>query len=453
MIEDRLAPPASYDELYLEGHHDRVSGNGHHPEEERPVSSLSSLSSPPPIDAALHGPLGYYVHEVAETTEADPAGILAVSLAGIGTMLGRQVKVVSGEDHYANLFVAPIGRTARARKGTAVGVALRLLGQVASDFDDTDPQSRIRSSFGSGEAMVRAVCDKPDGTPVDRRLLVVEYELARVLKVVNRRGSTLSENIRDAFDGRTLRRGVVATGESLVAPGAHIGIVGCITREELTALASEVDVTNGLLNRILWVEVRSQGAKPRVQPLAADAVKRTADVIRRAVVHARKSNRTLGFTNEGGKAYDAAYERLVADDPPGALGSVVARAEEHMTRLALIYAVLDRADAIDAEHVDAAMGLWEYARASAARVWSATGNRLADRIHQAAVKAGDSGISRTFIREEVVGSNSVRAKVIDQAVATLVSLGLVTEDKVETDGRPSTIIRATGGREYWEQRE
>jgi hypothetical protein len=67
--------------------------------------------------------------------------------------------------------------------------------------------------------------------------------------------------------------------------------------------------------------------------------------------------------------------------PPGLLGALTARADAQLLRLALVYALLDQADAIDVPHLEAACALWRYAEASVARLFGGIlGDDLADRL-------------------------------------------------------------------------
>ena len=77
----------------------------------------------------------------------------------------------------------------------------------------------------------------------------------------------------------------------------------------------------------------------------------------------------------------------------------MARAEAHVVRLALIYALLDRAEAIDRAHIDAALALWAYAARSARWIFGDTlGDPVADDIWSA-IKGVTDGLSRAEIRD------------------------------------------------------
>jgi len=85
----------------------------------------------------------------------------------------------------------------------------------------------------------------------DKRLFVIEPELAATLKTMTREGSTLSATIRQAWDTGDLR--VLTKNSPAQASGAHVSIVGHITRDELLRFSTSTDTANGFANRFLWV--------------------------------------------------------------------------------------------------------------------------------------------------------------------------------------------------------
>lgn len=384
--------------------------------------------SPKLDEAALHGLAGDYVRDVASTTEAHPAGVLATVLVGVGVMVGHRPYVVSGERHHANTNGLIVGNTGKARKGTAIGVGRRLLLAAEEGFED-----RIRNGFGSGEALVGTLAEGPD-----HRLLIEEHEMSRILKTSARQGSVLSEIVRDAFDGRTLRHNTLKSG-ALVARGAHVGIVGSITRDELLVTLADVDVANGFINRFMIVAVGRQAIRPRVRPLEDRLVAHYAQRLNVAVREARQRDE-VPFSTAGGEAFDLAYEQVTTDDPDGPLGSVIARADAHLARLTLIYALLDRAPAIEPEHVRAALAFWNYCRASAAVLWPE--DPLVDRLARSILAAGPEGLTRTEIRA-VVGSNNVRRQVIEAALERIAARELAVRTFRSTGGRRAEVWVAT----------
>lgn len=172
---------------------------------------------PEPLDkAAFHGLAGEFVRIVEPQTEADPAALLVQCLVAFGSIVGRNAYVpVESDRHYANEFMCLVGESARARKGTSFGRVKHLFKSIDESF-----AARLASGLSSGEGLIHAVRDpvvesqpiKKNGVVesyqdvttdpgvVDKRLLVVESEFGRVLKVMGREGNTLSAVLREVWD-------------------------------------------------------------------------------------------------------------------------------------------------------------------------------------------------------------------------------------------------------------
>src|ERR1035438_7075024 len=95
---------------------------------------------------------------------------------------------------------------------------------------------------------------KPGRCSHSKQLLVIEPEFASVLRVAGREGNTLSTVYRQAWDSGLLR--VLNKNSPVKATGAHISIIGHITRDELLMELSNNDKVNGFGNRNLWLCVQ-----------------------------------------------------------------------------------------------------------------------------------------------------------------------------------------------------
>ncbi len=67
------------------------------------------------------------------------------------------------------------------------------------------------------------------------------------LKVLAREGNTLSPVVRNAWDGKPLQ--TIAKNAPVRATGAHIAIIGHITKDELLRFVSGTELANGFFNR------------------------------------------------------------------------------------------------------------------------------------------------------------------------------------------------------------
>lgn len=405
----------------------------------------------PPREAAYRGIAGDFVRTLEEHTESDPIAILVQLLVGFGNLVGRHAYwAVEADRHYPNLFGAMVGASGKARKGTSWGHVRNLLQGIDPDWAD----ARIMGGLSSGEGLTWHVRDQVtkrepikekgktidyheviiDDGVADKRLLSLEPELASVMRVMTRDANTLSATMRHAWDSGNLRS--LAKHSPGNATGAHISIIGHITRDELQKLMTDVEAGNGFGNRFLWVCVR----RSKSLPFGGDAHALQWAPLLNQFTHAAALARSRGGLSRDDRAnalWLAHYDRL-SQGQPGLLGSILGRAEAQAMRLALIYALLDCDGAIRYHHLDSALALWDYAEASARYVFGdAMGDDVADAI-LSALRAAPGGMTRTDIRGNVFSRNTSSAE-IARALGRLLESGLARREKVATGGRPAEL--------------
>jgi hypothetical protein len=394
----------------------------------------------PPGDAAFHGLAGQIVKLIEPTTEADPAGLLLHLLVSFGNAIGRGMwAVADGHSHHANEFGVVVGESSRSRKDTA----RRRIRPVLSQSDAPWEQARIAHGLSSGEGLINEIRDPvfatdQKGDPVridagveDKRLLVIESEFGNVLRVLVREGSTLSAVLRLAWDGDDLR--TMTKKSSLRASNPHVSLIGHITRHELVKYLNEVEIFNGLGNRILWCCVRRSKLLPFGGFCNHQSLADLGKILATAVERAKKAGE-LQWSDSSRKLWADQYAALTSDRP-GLWGAITSRAEAHVLRLAMIYAALDRWGEIGDIHLAAALDLWRYCDRSAAHLFGdSTGDRDADAIY-AALKLRPDGISRTEVNVDVLHRHRT-AEEIDRALGLLVQYGLARMVPEETGGRP-----------------
>jgi hypothetical protein len=340
-----------------------------------------------------------------------------------------------------------VGETSKGRKGTAKG-------RVGELFQRADPEwlsNRVIGGLSSGEGLIWACRDKivkrvavrekgritdyedeeVDPGVADKRLTAVEPEFARVLKMASREGNILSENVRQAWDCGNLRS--MTKNSPATATGAHVSIVGHITKNELLRCLSETEQANGFGNRFLWAAVtRSKYlADDEDRELAPQVVTNLQERIKSAVEFARGVNEMR--RDEQAKAAWRAVYKTLSDAKPGLMGAMLGRAEAQVLRLSMIYALLDKSAVIRLEHLKAALALWEYCERSARYIFGdALGDPTADTILQA-LRNSPAGLARTDI--SALFARHKPAQEVARALGVLASLGLATFTGEETEGR------------------
>jgi hypothetical protein len=120
---------------------------------------------------------------------------------------------------------------------------------------------------------------------------------------------------------------------------------------------------------------------------------------------------------------------------PGLIGTLLTRAPAYVLRIALIYAILDKANSIGVEHIEAGLSVWKYAEDSARYIFGdSIGDLLAERILEELREKID-GLTRTEIRD--LGGRHCPSKKVNESLKLLLELGLVTRETVATTGRPA----------------
>jgi hypothetical protein len=124
----------------------------------------------------------------------------------------------------------------------------------------------------------------------------------------------------------------------------------------------------------------------------------------------------------------AARERWTAEYPAlTASGDrltdhMTARAEAQVIRLALIYALLDQTPAIEVAHLEPALALWRFCKASSSYIFGElTGDGPADAILRALRQAGADGLMKRDIF--ALFDRNLSAAKIDAALARLQASG------------------------------
>jgi hypothetical protein len=401
---------------------------------------------------AFHGLAGEVVDAIAPTTEADPVAILTHFLLEAGNAIGRKPYYLhEATRHYPNLFALLLGRTSKARKGTSADRVKEVMVLAAPERAN----SRVKGGLSSGEGVIAQIHDeirtqekvrRKDKTieyidvvktkaVEDKRLMLLETEFAGALGSIRRDGNILSRVLRDAYDGRLLE--TLIKNNPIKATDPHISVIAHCTIAEYQRLIDETSLSNGFCNRFVHLLVRRAQLLRFGAGLDQTVRQRLAERTHAAIEMARMWNR-VDFTGEAKELWIANYAELSAEKP-GLFGDIIARAEAHTVRLAMLYALLDRRREIYPEHLRAALAFWSYAEASALYVFGdATGNPVADEIMRALRQYGPDGRTRTQLSE--LFSRHRGADQIGAALAFLVS-----------HGKARTITRPTGGRpvEVW----
>jgi len=397
-------------------------------------------------DKVFHGLAGRFVKLASRESEADPAAILFTFLTRAGIELGLKPLSVGEAKHYPRLFTAVVGHSSKSRKGTSAKPVTVLFKSLA-EMDMFTAQTSY-GPLSSGEGLIYAVRDETvkwevdkktktgdwvvtDPGVDDKRLFILDEELAGCLAVMAREGNTLSAILRMSWDNGDIAP--LTKNNRIRATGAHIGVVTHITYRELKSKLQDDEMFNGFANRFLWVCAKRLGLIPFPEPMPEDELFLIRSELREVLEHAKTVDR-MYFTPETKETWKQVYPEL-SKDVPGLLGGVSNRAEAQAIRLSMIYALLDRKKSIEPEHLEAALAAWQYAFDSCKYIFGNEMNPTAKKILTALRK---KPLSAAEITRELFQRN-IKAAEIKEALKELIALGRIREEMQTTKGRPKTV--------------
>ena len=413
----------------------------------RPKGNGASLGPEPPryvpppwptMDpSAYHGLTGEVVSTILPHTEADPVALLLQFLASFGSLVGRgRHYQVGSTQHFGNLFVLLAGNTSKARKGTSADD----IRAVFRTCDSGWTSEQMRGGLSSGEGLIHCVRDPTwgmrkgveeliDPGVEDKRFLALEPEFSKSLAVMKREGNTLSQVIRDAWDGRD-RLETLTKHSPTKATGACISIVGHITLRELRSKLDETAMANGFANRFLFACVKRSKELPFGGSVSPEAVQRLGEMTREAFLAAQTPTRVE--MNDAARALWGRVYSELSRGGDGLMDYIISRAEAQTVRLALIYALLDQAEAIDVVHLEAGLAVWKYCEASARHIFGdVLGDREADLILQT-LRQDTNGMTKSDIFR--LFGNHLPADTVGKALGELLRAGKVRREMHNTTG-------------------
>ena len=418
----------------------RVSGSGGAGPLEPSNPAITASSARPMLSqVARSGVAGEILGAIEPYSEADLAALLANLLVMVGHLAGNHPYMYAGHvKHPARLYVAVVGDTAKARKGTARSTVHSHL-PFATEL-------HITRGVGSGEGLIEALGEVRFYYQRGRAVLVVEEEMSRALRVMSRDGSTLSQVLRSGWDGSSLA--VTTRRNPIKVDDASVSFIGETTVEELSSTMRPIEMLNGFGNRVLWVWASRSKVLPDGGIVPDDHRKFIQERLQRAIDsrygamsytehRAGVESGQIVRSPEAEELWDEIYRELSVPQP-GLVGAITARAEAQVLRLSIAYALLDCSTVVETRHLLAARGFWDYCEASARFIFDKPSvDQARQRILHAVSSAGRNGITKTEL-DDAMSRHLDRKR-----LGELIDSGLIVSLKRRGEtGRPAEVLIA-----------
>lgn len=336
---------------------------------------------PRPDPACLYGLIGDIAKAGSKATEANPYAIAVNALIYLSCAVGRGPYMPIGNTwHHARLFGLHVGRSGVARKGDAVSLMRRIAQRVgeinqflAPQIHDGGLSSReglaflIHDVYKEGKNEVPAIADK--------RLWVVESEFVNVLHQNKRNGNTLSAALRDCWDGLSIKPATKT--DRTWATDPHVCLSAAITPSELLASVAARDLSNGFMNRFLPIWAERLVMFPTPETATASEVNalamRVCEVLQfcRADRHVEHDVMRMSLSAAAALRWEAIYRGELNDRSHGErINVLIERRAPMLLRIAMLLALTDCKDTVEAVHLNAALAWIRYSVESVKYVFS-----------------------------------------------------------------------------------
>lgn len=221
-------------------------------------------------------------------------------------------------------------------------------------------------------------------------------------------------------------------------PSVRLSVIGHITETELKKKLGDNAINNGFINRFLPVCAKRARLLPDGGNLTEEDFENLAGKLARAIDAARKISRLIR-SDEARNLWHEVYPKLTGDRA-GNYGAVTSRAEAHVLRLSIIYALFDGSSQIELCHLKAALECWRYAQDSALYIWGDfTQSGIAEKIRIALAGTEENGLTRSQLNGALGGR--ITAEEFSPELGKMISSGEVIEFTKPTAGRRATIYK------------
>lgn len=374
-------------------------------------------------EIAWQGLFGDYRGLVGETTEAADVFHYAAFSQVIGSTLGRRLYVHHATRLYPNFYICIVGRSSLTRKDTCQSRAADILGRlhdIASESGES-PEFRIVRGIRSYEGLL----DELAGERKVRLILVGEL-LSLLAKARQESLGNIVPQLTELYDCPDLVNPPVHQKNKVIAREPFVSIMAGTTQAWLQKALSERDIYGGFANR--WLYFYGLPKDPKPNPPKVDNKNR--DNLLQEINQIRLWAESI----EGGEItisedakdlfteyYRDYYQRCQLE---GLIPTLIARIQDFIWKLALLYAAINLSGTIKVEHLKPAIAVGDYLEASVTEVFRSFTETRGKQSENKVVEWLKSK-GRPMEYRDVYRALNMSARELDQCVGPLIKLGLI----------------------------
>lgn len=393
-------------------------------------------------EECFFGVAGLLANESAPQVGVSREAVLFQLLIFIGNMCEHKFHFnLGGSKLYLNDYLLIVGETSKAKKGTSLKTVKYFIEKINEEYYKTC----IRTGVNSGEGLVNAVRDrvisleeKKNGeikeTVLDeggksKTALFIEPEFSRLMKSGKRDGNTSTEILRQAWDGDYLE--VVVKKDSCSSSDHHISMIGHITQNEFEFLNSNVDSTNGYLNRFLFCRIFNGSPVPL--PKSFDSLSFSFMPRLFSVIAFIRNTGTEELKLE--ESAISFWEEIYSDffySPDDGFSELMARTPTHILKVAMIFSVLDCSYCISKDHLISAKAIVDYSNDSIRFIFSSPSKKKNNNERKVVeyISKKDGSVMRSEVMRELF-NKKIKALELDGLKDSLILQNLIRVENID----------------------
>ncbi|MEU4233382.1 hypothetical protein AB0F17_54635 [Nonomuraea sp. NPDC026600] len=382
---------------------------------------------------AFHGLFGRITDALDPYTEGSKVGVMVSLMSAYSAYIGYGPTVETGKGSSPlALWGVLVGRSGVGRKGTATGIARRVVEGAFATFAE---ENVVEGLPATGLGFITELADRAEGT-LANPVWFIEEEGDALLSNA-RRDAKVGIYLRKSFDAQTIAHKTKVDDLRVRRP--HLGLTMHVQPRNWAAVAGGKDATGGTWNRLLPVWVQQSKTLPVFESSDAhEAIRQAARALRQAGDYARQVD-TVTVPGHVARVFEAKHRPIVeAMISTEAMSQYAERAMAYMIRLAGLFALSERRDEISERDFDAALALVCYSIETIAYVLpeaeASEEASLAVKVENFVREAGLEGRTAT----EIYRALNIKAADLREIVTQLDTIEVVKGHSAKgTGGRPS----------------
>lgn len=313
-------------------------------------------------EIALQGWIAEYVGLVINTTEAPAAFHYISGMAMAGSTIGRRIAIRAGSGPmYPNIYALLVGRSGWSRKDTAVRRVTRLLAEpITQGTNLIHTGVFVARNVSSSEGLIKVLSE------TGGNILLELTEFSEIFANAARQSTaTIPTTLMRLYDmPMTIEN--TSKNNPIVVEQPVTTILGATQPHTLAEAMQSLHISSGFANRFLYICGDSSGPRPMADELDVVALQQCYLRLR-SLIESYRDGAVLRLSPSA----LAWWERWYIEHHWGAQGTpeedvMRVRHQDHIMKLALIYAVTEQAQAIETPHLEAAAAVlawsWQHLR-------------------------------------------------------------------------------------------